>query len=327
MYMRAAIVGYGNLGQGAELALRGCRDFEAVGVFTRRNPAGIRTRTGLPVYPAAEILSWEGKLDVLLLCGGSAADLPETTPALAAHFDVVDSYDNHAEIPAHFARTDAAARAGGHLALIAAGWDPGLFSLLRLYADAVLPDGRTYTFWGAGVSQGHSDAVRRLAGVRDARAYTFPIPVALEAVRTGGEPDLSPVQRHRRVVYAVAGPDADRARLRQEIRAMPGYFAGYDTKIIFISQEEMTRDHAGLPHGGRVIRTGHTGAAGEHVQRLEAGLRLDSNPEFTGCVLAACARAVCRLRRSGRVGCLTVFDLPPAALSPLSPEELRHRML
>lgn len=325
MYMRIAIVGYGNLGQGAELALCDCRDCEAVGVFTRRDPAAIRTRTGIPVYPAADILSWEGKLDVLLLCGGSAADLPEVTPALAAHFEVVDSFDNHRDIPAHFARTDAAARAGGHLALIAAGWDPGLFSLLRLYADAVLPDGQTYTFWGAGVSQGHSDAVRRLAGVRDARAYTYPVPEALEAARAGGKPD--PAYLHRRVVYAVAEPGADRARLRQEILSIPGYFAGCDTTVLFISQEEMNRDHAGLPHGGCVLRTGHTGAAGEHVQRLEARLRLDSNPEFTGRVLVACARAVRRLRQEGRTGCLTVMDLPPAALSPLSPEQLRREML
>lgn len=230
MYMRIAIVGYGNLGQGAELALRDCRDCEAVGVFTRRDPAAIRTRTGIPVYPAADILSWEGKLDVLLLCGGSAADLPEVTPALAAHFEVVDSFDNHRDIPAHFARTDAAARAGGHLALIAAGWDPGLFSLLRLYADAVLPDGQTYTFWGAGVSQGHSDAVRRLAGVRDARAYTYPVPEALEAARAGGTPD--PAYLHRRVVYAVAEPGADRARLRQEILSIPGYFAGDRKSVV-----------------------------------------------------------------------------------------------
>ena len=325
MYMRIAIVGYGNLGQGAELALRDCRDCEAVGVFTRRDPAAIRTRTGIPVYPAADILSWEGKLDVLLLCGGSAADLPGVTPALAAHFEVVDSFDNHRDIPAHFARTDAAARAGGHLALIAAGWDPGLFSLLRLYADAVLPDGQTYTFWGAGVSQGHSDAVRRLAGVRDARAYTYPVPEALEAARAGGTPD--PAYLHRRVVYAVAEPGADRARLRQEILSIPGYFAGCDTTVLFISQEEMNRDHAGLPHGGCVLRTGHTGAAGEHVQRLEARLRLDSNPEFTGSVIVAYARAVSRMNKEGMSGCKTVFDVAPAYLSPKSAEELRAHML
>ena len=257
------------------------------------------------------------------------ADL--VTPALAAHFEVVDSFDNHRDIPAHFARTDAAARAGGHLALIAAGWDPGLFSLLRLYADAVLPDGQTYTFWGAGVSQGHSDAVRRLAGVRDARAYTYPVPEALEAARAeAGRAErerLEAGMAQRRVVYAVAEPGADRARLRQEILSIPGYFAGCDTTVLFISQEEMNRDHAGLPHGGCVLRTGHTGAAGEHVQRLEARLRLDSNPEFTGRVLVACARAVRRLRQEGRTGCLTVMDLPPAALSPLSPEQLRREML
>lgn len=325
--MRAAIVGYGNLGRGAELALHADSDFELVGVFTRRDPASVRTLTGIPVYPADRILSWQGKLDVLLLCGGSATDLPALSPALAEHFEIVDSFDNHGEIPAHIARVDAAARAGGHLALVAAGWDPGLFSLLRLYMGAILPDGVPCTFWGKGVSQGHSNAVRRLPGVSDARAYTIPLPEGPDAVRAVRRPDRSAQRLHRRVVYVVAEPGADPTCLRRAIDSMPGYFAGSDTTVFFISQEEMNRDHAGLPHAGRVLCTGHTGVDGTHLQRMEASLDLASNPEFTGCVLAACARAVCRLRESGRVGCLTVFDIPPVVLSPLSSEELRRGIL
>lgn len=325
--MRIAIVGYGNLGCGTELALRASPDFEPVGVFTRRDPSTVQTLTGLPVYPVDSILSWQGKLDVLLLCGGSATDLPELSPMLAEHFEVVDSFDNHGEIPAHMARVDAAARAGGHLALIAAGWDPGLFSLLRLYMGTILPDSVPYTFWGKGISQGHSDAVRRLPGVADARAYTIPLADGPDAVRAGRGLDRFPQRLHRRVVYVVAKPEADPVYLREAIGSMPNYFAGSDTTVFFISQEEMNRDHAGLPHAGRVLCTGYTGVDGTHRQRMEASLDLSSNPEFTGCVLVTCARAVCRLHEGGRAGCLTVFDIPPAALSPLSPDELRRSIL
>ena len=296
-------------------------------VFTRRDPDAVRTLTGAPVFRAADLDARAALFDVLILCGGSAGELPALTPALARRFDVVDSFDTHARIPEHFARVDAAARSGGHVALISGGWDPGLFSLLRLYGDTVLPDGRSDTFWGRGVSQGHSAAVRRIPGVLDARQYTVPLPDALEAARRGDAPERSAQQKHRREVYIVAAEGADRAAIERAVVTMPDYFAGYDTSVSFISAEEMARDHAALPHGGAVLRTGRTGLRGEHRQSAEFRLTLESNPEFTGSVLVALARAVRRLAQRGETGCKTVFDVAPADLSPLSGEELRRRFL
>lgn len=324
---KLGIYGYGNIGRGVECAIRQNPDMELVGVFTRRDPAQVTTLTGAPVYPAAEAEAFAEQIDVMLLCGGSATDLPELTPLLARGFNVVDSFDTHARIPEHFAAVDAAARESGHTALISGGWDPGMFSLNRLYASAILPDGKDYTFWGRGVSQGHSDAVRRIPGVLDARQYTVPIPEALEAVRSGACPELSTRQKHRREVYVVAAEGADHAAIEQSIKTMPNYFDEYDTTVTFISAAEMARDHAALPHGGFVFRTGTTGLHGEHSHTIEYRLRLDSNPEFTAGVLVALARAVCRLHARGDTGCKTVFDIPPALLSPLSPEELRARLL
>ena len=325
--MKVAIYGYGNLGRGVECALAKAPDAELIGVFTRRSPESVQTRTGVPVYRASELDSFQGKIDVLILCGGSATDLPEQTPALAERFCVVDSFDTHARIPVHFANVDAAAKKGGKLALISCGWDPGMFSLNRLYANAILPDGADYTFWGRGVSQGHSDAIRRIPGVRDARQYTVPVPAALEAVRAGQEPELSTRQKHLRECYVVAEDGADKAAIEEAIKTMPNYFADYDTTVTFLSEEELLRDHSELPHGGSVIRTGRTGLNGEHSHMIEYQLRLDSNPEFTGSVLVAFARAVARKAGRGETGCITVFDVAPADLSPLSGEELRAHML
>ena len=325
--MKVAIYGYGNLGRGVECALAKAPDAELIGVFTRRSPEGVQTRTGAPVYRASELDSFQGKIDVLILCGGSATDLPEQTPALAERFCVVDSFDTHARIPVHFANVDAAAKRGGNLALISCGWDPGMFSLNRLYANAILPDGADYTFWGRGVSQGHSDAIRRIPGVRDARQYTVPVPAALEAVRAGQEPELSTRQKHLRECYVVAEDGADKAAIEEAIKTMPNYFADYDTTVTFLSEEELLRDHSELPHGGSVIRTGRTGLNGEHSHMIEYQLRLDSNPEFTGSVLVAFARAVARKAGRGETGCITVFDVAPADLSPLSGEALRAHML
>ena len=325
--MKLAIFGYGNLGRGVECAIRQNPDMELTGIFTRRPPETVHSLTGTPVYPAAEALEHKADIDVLMLCGGSATDLPELTPRLARDFHVLDSFDTHAHIPDHFARVDAAARETGHIALISAGWDPGMFSLARLYASAVLPEGTDYTFWGRGVSQGHSDAIRRLDGVLDARQYTVPVPAALEAVRAGETPELSVRQKHTRECYVVAAEGADRAAIETAIKTMPNYFADYDTTVTFITQEEMDRDHAGLPHGGSVIRTGRTGCNGAHGASIEYRLQLGSNPEFTAGVLAAFARALDRMRRRGVTGCKTVFDIAPADLSLLPPEELRARML
>ncbi len=325
--MRLAIYGYGNIGRGVECAIRQNPDMELTGVFTRREPASVRTLTGAPVYPAADIDAHAGAIDVLILCGGSATDLPVMTPALAARFNVIDSFDTHARIPEHFAEVDAAAKRGGHIALISGGWDPGMFSLARLYGSVILPEGRDYTFWGRGVSQGHSDAIRRIAGVRDARQYTVPVPEALAAVRSGSDPELTTRQKHRRECYVVAEEGADRARIEREICTMPNYFADYDTTVTFITQEEMDRDHAALPHGGSVIRTGATGLSGEHRHTIEYSLRLDSNPEFTAGVLVALARAAGRLHARGQTGCRTIFDIAPADLSPLPGEALRAQLL
>lgn len=325
--MRIAVYGYGNLGRGVECAVRQNADMELVGVFTRRDPDTVATLTGAPVYAAERVLDFQDKIDVLILCGGSATDLPEMTPMLAKHFHVVDSFDTHAKIPAHFAAVDQAAAGSGHMALIAAGWDPGLFSLNRLYASAILPQGQDYTFWGRGVSQGHSDAIRRIEGVQDARQYTVPVEAAVAAVRRGNNPVLTTRQKHTRECFVVAKEGADKARIERQIKEMPNYFADYDTTVTFISQEQLDAEHQGLPHGGCVIRTGVTGLAGEHKHCVEYRLTLDSNPEFTASVLVAYARAVYRRAQRGESGCITVFDVAPAELSAMTAEQLREKML
>ena len=324
--MKIAIYGYGNLGRGVEAAMKYHKDCELVAVFTRRDPASVTT-AGTPVYSADDILSFKDKIDVLILCGGSATDLPRMTHTLAEHFNVVDSYDTHATIPEHFARVNDAAEKSGHIAMISGGWDPGLFSIARLYASSVLPEGKDYTFWGRGVSQGHSDAIRRIDGVLDARQYTVPVPAALDAVRSGECPELTTRQKHTRECYVVAKEGADLAKIESEIKNMPNYFADYDTSVTFISIEELREKHSALPHGGSVIRSGKSGLSGEHNHTVEFSLALDSNPEFTSSVLVACARAIDRMHKRGNTGCKTIFDIAPADLSPLSPEELRKTML
>ena len=324
--MKIGIYGYGNLGRGVEAAMKYHTDCELVAVFTRRDPATVKT-AGTPVYSAESILDFKDKIDVLILCGGSATDLPRMTHTLAEHFNVIDSYDTHATIPAHFARVDEAAEKSGHIAMISGGWDPGLFSIARLYASSVLPEGKDYTFWGRGVSQGHSDAIRRIEGVLDARQYTVPVPEALDAVRSGSMPELTTRQKHTRECYVVAEEGADLARIESEIKNMPNYFADYDTTVTFITLDELRANHSALPHGGSVIRSGKTGLSGEHNHTVEFSLALDSNPEFTSSVLVACARAIDRMYRRGMTGCKTIFDIAPADLSPLSPEELRAHML
>ncbi len=325
--MKLAIYGYGNLGKGVECAIRQNPDAQLFGVFTRRDPDKVKTLTGVSVYPADQIGKYKDEIDVLIICGGSATDLPAMTPMLAKDFNVVDSFDTHAKIPSHFANVDAAAKESGHIALISAGWDPGMFSLNRCYASSILPEGNDYTFWGRGVSQGHSDAVRRIAGVKDARQYTVPVPSALEQVRAGTNPTLTTREKHTRECYVVAEDGADLARIEHEIKTMPNYFDEYDTTVHFISEAEMKRDHGELPHGGFVIRTGKTGLNGEHSHVIEYSLKLDSNPEFTASAIVAFARAICRMHARGDNGCKTVFDIAPGDLSPLSPEELRARML
>ena len=325
--LKIGIYGYGNLGRGVEAATKIHTDAELVAVFTRRAPESVKTLTGVPVFSADKVFDFAGKIDVLILCGGSATDLPEMTPALAAHFHVIDSFDTHAAIPAHFEKVDAAATASGHVALISAGWDPGLFSVARLYASAVLPQGSDYTFWGRGVSQGHSDAIRRIEGVADARQYTVPIDTAMDAVRAGEMPTLTTREKHRRECYVVAKDGADREKITREIVTMPNYFADYDTTVTFISAEELAKNHAGLPHGGSVLHSGKTGLCGEHAHTIEFSLKLDSNPEFTASVIVAYARALTKLAARGVTGCKTVFDIAPADLSPLSPAELRAHML
>ena len=328
MSIRIAIAGYGNLGRGVECAIRQNPDMELKAVFTRRDPASLSIRTpGVPVYPMEKAAEMAEEIDVMILCGGSATDLPVQTPAMAAHFNVVDSFDTHAKIPEHFAAVDQAAKAAGKVAVISAGWDPGMFSLNRLYANAILPDGKDYTFWGKGVSQGHSDAIRRIEGVQDARQYTIPVESAVEAVRAGKNPELTTREKHTRLCYVVAKEGADKARIEKEIKTMPNYFADYDTTVHFISQEEMQRDHSGLPHGGCVIRSCRTGWEGEHHHVIEYSLKLDSNPEFTSSVLVACARAAVRMQQEGQSGCKTLFDIAPAYLSAQSGEELRSHLL
>ncbi len=325
--MKIGIYGYGNIGKGVECAVAQNPDMELVGVFTRRDPASIKTLLGTPVYSVSQAEDFIGKIDVMIICGGSATDLPVITPQLAKMFNVVDSFDTHAKIPVHFKNVDEAASASGHVALISGGWDPGMFSLNRLYASVILPEGQTYTFWGRGVSQGHSDAIRRIPGVKDARQYTVPVPEALDAVRSGSMPQLTTRQKHTRECYVVAEEGADKDAIVQAIVTMPNYFDEYDTTVTFITEEELKKNHAELPHGGFVMRTGRTGVNREHTHTIEYSLKLDSNPEFTSSVLAACARAVCRMNSRGISGCKTIFDVAPADLSPLSPEELRAQML
>ncbi|MBQ8752216.1 MAG: diaminopimelate dehydrogenase [Clostridia bacterium] len=326
MAIRVGIYGYGNLGRGVEAALTRCPDMELVGVFTRRDPSSLTIKTaGVPVIAADKATEYADKVDVMILCGGSATDLPEQTPAMAALFNVVDSFDTHARIPEHFAAVDAAARAAGKVGAISVGWDPGMFSLNRLYAGAILPEGKDYTFWGKGVSQGHSDAVRRIEGVADARQYTVPVAAAVEAVRSGAQPELSTREKHTREVFVVAKKGADRERITREIVTMPHYFDQYDTTVHFITAEEMARDHSGLPHGGSVLRSGVSGDGNR--QLIEYRLTLDSNPEFTAGVLVAYARAAVRLNREGKSGCVTVLDVPPAYLSDRSGAELRDSLL
>ncbi len=328
MAIRVGIMGYGNLGRGIEAALRQNEDMTLAAVFTRRAPESVKIRTqGVPVYHADEAILHKDEIDVLILCGGSATDLPKQTPEYAKHFNVVDSFDTHAAIPAHFATVDAAARESGHVGIISVGWDPGMFSLNRLYGSAILSDGTDYTFWGKGVSQGHSDAIRRVEGVLDAKQYTVPVESALEAVRRGETPTLNAREKHTRVCYVVAEEGADKARIEHEIKTMPNYFADYDTTVHFITAEELKRDHGGIPHGGFVIRSGKTGFEGENRHVIEYSLKLDSNPEFTSSVLVAYARAAVRLHGEGAKGAKTVLDIPPAYLSPKSGEELRASLL
>ena len=328
MSIRIGILGYGNLGKGVESAIAQNDDMELKAVFTRRNPENVKVRTaGVKVLQADELSHMQDELDVLILCGGSATDLPVQTPQYASMYNVVDSFDTHARIPEHFAAVDAAAKKAGKVSLISCGWDPGMFSLNRLYANCVLPEGKDYTFWGKGVSQGHSDAVRRIEGVKDCRQYTIPVEKAVEAVRSGSNPELTTREKHTRECFVVAEEGADLAKIENEIKTMPNYFSDYDTTVHFITEEEMKRDHSGLPHGGMVIRTGVTGMEKEHKHVIEYSLKLDSNPEFTGSVIVAYARAVSRRNKEGMSGCKTVFDVAPAYLSPKSAEELRAHML
>ncbi len=325
--MKIAIFGYGNIARGVESAVVQNPDTKLYGVFTRRTADKVTTVSGVPVFGASEILSHKGRFDVLVVCGGSATDLPVLSPMLARDFNIVDSFDTHPKIPSFFRSVDDAAKSGGTLAVISGGWDPGLFSLSRLYGSAVLPDGCDYTFWGRGVSQGHSDAVRHVDGVADARQYTVPVEEAVAAVRSGKCPELKTADKHRRECYVVLKPGADPEKVERDIKTMPDYFADYDTEVHFITAEELRKEHSGLPHGGFVIRTGKTGFGKENTHTIEYSLKLDSNPEFTGSVLVALARAASRMSACGETGCRTIFDIPPALLSPLSPEEQRAKYL
>ena len=325
---RIAITGYGNLGRGVELAIRQNDDMELVGVFTRRDPSTVKLATeGVKVYNIADAAKMADEIDVMIICGGSATDLPRQTPELAKRFNVIDSFDTHARIPEHFANVDKAAKESGHLAMISLGWDPGLFSLNRLYAESILPDGKSYTFWGKGVSQGHSDAIRRVPGVKRGIQYTCPVEAAMDAVRSGSQPELTTREKHTRLCYVVAEEGADKAAIEQAIKGMKNYFDEYDTTVNFITEEEFDRDHTAMPHGGFVMRSGKTGKDGSTHQMIEYSLKLESNPEFTASVLVCYARALARLRAEGQTGCRTAFDIAPAYLSPLSGEELRAKML
>jgi len=326
--MRIGIMGYGNLGKGIECAIKQNPDMELVAVFSRRDPSTVKILTeGVNVYPVDEAVKMKENIDVLILCGGSATDLPVQTPEYAKYFNVVDSFDTHAKIPQHFANVDAAAKENGNIAVISCGWDPGMFSLNRLYANCILPSGNDYTFWGKGVSQGHSDAIRRIEGVANAKQYTIPVDAALEKVRNGENPQLTTREKHIRECFVVAKEGADTARIEKEIKEMPNYFADYDTIVHFITEEELQRDHSGIPHGGFVIRSGKTGWNEENSHIIEYSLKLDSNPEFTASVIVACARAAFRMKQEGMTGCKSIFDIAPAYMSPLSGEELRAHML
>ena len=328
MSIRIGILGYGNLGRGVESAIRQNPDMELVAVFTRRNPENLKIRTeGVAVLNVADAPDYTDKIDVMILCGGSATDLPTQTPEYAKLFNVINSFDTHARIPEHFADVDKAAKEGGKVGIISLGWDPGMFSLNRMISTMSLPEGNNYTFWGRGVSQGHSDAVRRIEGVIDARQYTVPVPEVVDKVRNGENPTFVTRDMHTREVFVVAEEGADKARIEKEIVEMPNYFADYNTTVTFISAEEMKANHSELPHGGFVIRSGVSGFDKEHKQIIEYNLKLDSNPEFTGSILVAYARAAYRLAAEGQTGCKTIFDIAPAYLSPLSGEELRAHLL
>lgn len=327
MSIRIGIYGYGNLGRGVECAIRQNADLELVAVFTRRNPDSVKTVGDVPVYHVDKAAEMTDKIDVMILCGGSATDLPVQTPAIAGMFNCIDSFDTHAKIPEHFANVDAAAKASSKVAIISVGWDPGLFSIARAMSGAVLPDGKDYTFWGKGVSQGHSDAIRRVEGVVDGKQYTIPVDSALTLVRSGSEPELTTRQKHTRECYVVAAEGADKAKIESEIKNMPNYFADYDTTVHFITEEELQKNHSGIPHGGFVIRSGKTGENLENRHVIEYSLKLDSNPEFTSSVIAAYARAAYRMNLEGQSGCKTVLDVPPAYISPKSGDELRAQLL
>lgn len=324
--MKIGIYGYGNLGKGVELAATQAGDIELVGAFTKRDPETVKTLTGIKVFPAETIKEYKDKIDVLIICSGSATDLPTQTPELAKSFNVVDSFDTHAKIKEHFTNVDEAAKENATLAVIACGWDPGMFSLARLYSSAILPDGDAYTFWGRGVSQGHSQAIRHIEGVADAVQYTIPVDAAVDKVRAGESPTFTTREKHKRVCFVVLEDaydnEAERSRIENEIKTMPNYFADYDTTVNFITSEELKTQHAGLPHGGMVIRNGRTGIGREHHHRVEFNLKLDSNPEFTGSVLVAAARAICRMKQRGETGCRTMFDLTPADMSPMNRDEI-----
>ena len=326
--MKLAILGYGNLGRGVEAAIKQNDDMELVAVFTRRDPKTVNILTeNAKVLHVDEAKNYKDEIDVLIICGGSATDLPVQTPQFAKYFNVIDSFDTHAKIPEHFANVDSSAKENGKIGIISVGWDPGMFSLNRLYANAILTNGCDYTFWGKGVSQGHSDAIRRIEGVIDARQYTVPVESAVESVRNGENPTLTTRQKHTRECFVVAEDGADKARIENEIKTMPNYFADYDTTVHFITMDEMKKNHSALPHGGLVIRSGKTGWNRENTNIIEYKLTLDSNPEFTACVLVAYARAAYKLNKAGESGCKTVFDIPPALLSSQSPEELRAHLL
>ena len=326
--MRVGILGYGNLGKGIECAIKQNDDMELVAVFTRRNPSDVKILTeGVNIYSVDDVIAHKDEIDVLVLCGGSATDLPQQTPEYAKYFNVIDSFDTHVRIPEHFANVDKVAKENGHIALISCGWDPGMFSLNRLYANAILPDGNDYTFWGKGVSQGHSDAIRRVEGVKDGKQYTIPVESALESVRNGENPELTTRQKHLRECFVVAEEGADLAKIEETIKNMPNYFADYDTTVHFITEEELKANHSGIPHGGFVFRTGVTGWNKENKHVIEYSLKLDSNPEFTSSVIVAYARAINRLHAEGVNGCKTVFDIAPAYLSPLSGDEIRAHLL
>jgi len=325
--IKVGIYGYGNLGKGVECAVLNAADMELVGIFTRRDPETIKTVSGAKVYSASQLKEYKSSIDVLVLCGGSATDLPEMTPAAASLFNVVDSFDTHAKIPEHYAKVDDAAKKAGTVAVISGGWDPGLFSLARVYSQAVLPKGENYTFWGRGVSQGHSDAIRRIPGVKDARQYTIPVEEAVRLAESGAMPVLTTRQKHTRECFVVAEEGADLEKIRETIVTMPNYFADYDTTVNFITEEELKKNHTGLPHGGHVIRTGVTGLQGECRETVKFTLQLDSNPQFTGAVLTALARAAVRLSKKGETGCRTILDIPPALLSEHDPAKLRESLL